>query len=321
MTGNTLFQQLGDETRPFFEQYCSIIEPYRNELWGYCRKITGSPWEAEDLYQETVLKLFTSLSSISSRSQPIHPRSYLYRVATNLWIDQCRKSKVILNEFIDEIKHDKTSTQDPMEVYETFEVLIQNLPPRQIAVIVLIDAFKFTARETAELIGTTEGAINALLYRARRNLKIMRDSNVPSNTRKSTESNCVNDIINLYVSLFNKRDFNGIAQLISDNAVYSFVTQDSKEYGKDTIMKASHNPSNYERKDLIAYVQEIWGKQAVIFAKVTADGKLIALNEVLTIEIDDGMIVRINGHYFCPNLMEAASQELGLPRDQWDWAK
>jgi hypothetical protein len=62
-----------------------------------------------------------------------------------------------------------------------------------------------------------------------------------------------NALITKYVEYFNKRDFNGISGLLAFDAVYSFVTQNSKEYGKDTIMNASHHPSHYERTDLVPY--------------------------------------------------------------------
>lgn len=73
MTEKTELQKLGERTKSYFDQYCAVIEPYRKELWSYCLRITGSPWDAEDLFQDTILKLFSSLSSVSHRQQPIHP--------------------------------------------------------------------------------------------------------------------------------------------------------------------------------------------------------------------------------------------------------
>jgi hypothetical protein len=56
-------QKLGDATRPFFETFWGIIAPYQDELWNYCRKLAGNPWDGEDLFQDTILKMFTSLST------------------------------------------------------------------------------------------------------------------------------------------------------------------------------------------------------------------------------------------------------------------
>lgn len=314
MKEKTELQKLGEETWTYFEQYCNVIEPYRNELWRYCLKITGSPWDAEDLYQDTILKLFTSLSALSHRVQPIHPRSFLFRVATNHWIDLCRKRKFVTSEYSDEFNVESSNDVDPIELNEAFGLLLHNLPPRQVAVIVLIDAFKFTASETAEIIGTTEGAVTALLHRARTKLRRMRQDCSGFKTNPENQK-----LVNEYVSCFNKRDFIGIANLLADNAVYSFVTQNSKEYGKETILKASHHPRHYKRTDLQAFVRELWGEQVVIFAVISGNENPSMLNNVLTFEIEDDKIININCYYFCPNIMEAAAKEIGLPREHWNW--
>jgi RNA polymerase sigma-70 factor (ECF subfamily) len=80
MTEKTELQMLGDETRPFFEKFWGVIAPYQNELWNYCKKIAGNPWDGEDLFQDTILNMFTSLSSLSHRSQPIHPRFFCFEL-------------------------------------------------------------------------------------------------------------------------------------------------------------------------------------------------------------------------------------------------
>ena|SRR5690625_6547681 len=98
MTEKTEFQLIGENTKTMWDKYWETVAPYRSELWNYCRKITGSPWDAEDLLQDTLLKAFASLSALSHRAQPIQTRAYLFRVATNHWIDQCRKNKVQLDD-------------------------------------------------------------------------------------------------------------------------------------------------------------------------------------------------------------------------------
>jgi RNA polymerase sigma factor (sigma-70 family) len=128
MTAKNELQQLGEDIRKYFDQYCTIIEPYRKELWRYCYKITGSPWDAEDLYQDTILKLFTSLSSISHRNQVIHPKSFLYGVATNHWIDTCRKRKFIGNEYVEGTVEATYEECDPIELHEAFDASLQTLP-------------------------------------------------------------------------------------------------------------------------------------------------------------------------------------------------
>lgn len=66
------------------------IEAHRPALYHYCRRLTGDPFDAEDLHQETVLRAF---SKLSERFEPVaHPKAYLFRMATNLWIDWQRRA-------------------------------------------------------------------------------------------------------------------------------------------------------------------------------------------------------------------------------------
>lgn len=315
MSQQTQLQQLGTDTRPMFDRFWGIIAPIQGELWNYCRKLTGDPWDGEDLYQDTIMKSFTSLSSLSVRTQVLHPKAYLFRVATNHWIDICRRQqKIKFGDFADE-QYAGSNPSAPFNVYESVEYLLQYLPPKQSVAVILVDAFQFTASEAAEIIGTTEGAVQAALFRGRSTLRKLASSEMPKGVAHEVPDV---GIVGKYVSFFNERNFDGIASLLAENAVFSFVTQSSKEFGRDTIMKASHNPSHYQSSDLKAVMINLWGKTTVAFYKTDAVGNPIALNEILTIETEDNCIVGIKGYYFCPELMEAASEILGVPREATD---
>jgi DNA-directed RNA polymerase specialized sigma24 family protein len=62
----------------------SFFEPYLSDLHKHCLRLTGSTWDAEELTQETLLKAQIALEKHPDR--PIS-KSFLYRIATNLWID------------------------------------------------------------------------------------------------------------------------------------------------------------------------------------------------------------------------------------------
>jgi RNA polymerase sigma factor, sigma-70 family len=312
MSQQTQLQLLGTDTRPIFDRFWEIIAPFQGELWNYCRKITGDPWDGEDLYQDTLMKSFTSLSSLSIRTQVLHPKSYLFRVATNHWIDICRRQqKIKFEDFADE-KYSLRSPSAPFNVYESVQYLLQYLPPKQSAAVNLIDAFQFTASEAAEVIGTTEGAVQAALFRGRSMLRKLASSEIHKGIAHDLPDV---SIVQKYVDFFNDRNFEGIAGLLAEHAVFSFVTQSSKEFGRDMIMKASHNPSHYQRSDLKAVMTNLWKKTIVVLYKTDALGSPIALNELLTIETEDNCIIGIKGYYFCLELMEAASEILGVSRE------
>ncbi|MCK6205592.1 RNA polymerase sigma factor [Bacillus infantis] len=105
------------ELAPSFD---CIVQPYREQLWHYCRKLTGSPWDAEDLLQDTLLKAFSSLSRIG---QTMNAKSYLFRIATNIWIDHFRKKSPQLLD----MESEKIPDGDLVpysEVLESVEILI-----------------------------------------------------------------------------------------------------------------------------------------------------------------------------------------------------
>lgn len=315
MSHHTQLQQLGTDTRPLFDRFWEIIAPYQRELWNYCRKITGDPWDGDDLYQDTIMKCFTSLSALSIRTQVLHPRSYLFRVATNHWIDSRRRQQKIKFEHRAEDSSVMSGSSSPFHVYESVEYLLQYLPPKQAAAVILADAFQFTAGEAAEIIGTTEGAVQAALFRGRSTLRKLASSEVP---RESDHEPPDARLVARYAEYFNERDFDGIAGLLAEHAVFSFVTQSSKEFGRDTIMKASYNPSHYQRSDLKAVMLHLWGRTAVAYFQTDDAGEPIALNEILAIETEDNCIVGMKCYYFCPEFMDAAAEALGVPRETGD---
>jgi len=66
----------------------SDLEPYRRELTGYCYRMLGSGFEAEDAVQETMIKALRAADTFEGRSSV---RSWLYRIATNVCIDMSRQ--------------------------------------------------------------------------------------------------------------------------------------------------------------------------------------------------------------------------------------
>jgi len=69
----------------FLENY----EPLRPALYRFCRYLSRSPWDAEDLVQDTLARAFATLGGL--HEPPRDRRAWLFRVASNLWIDQIRR--------------------------------------------------------------------------------------------------------------------------------------------------------------------------------------------------------------------------------------
>jgi RNA polymerase sigma factor (sigma-70 family) len=306
----TDLQVLGDESQKVWEKFYELVQPYRSALWRYCLKLTGTPWDAEDLIQDTLLKSFASLSALSHREQPLKTKSYLFRVATNHWLDQCRKNKhTVLDDRIDE-ESTGEELKDRLEVTEALETLIHHLPPRQAIVFILMESFRFTAKEVGELIATTEGAVHAMLHRARRNLNLLQEENIKS--KKITRNSVDNEAMEKFLTAYNRKDFRGLANLLIDEATFSFVQMNSTEYGKDTIIKYSLNPNKGSKfEDIHVHATELWSKSAIVFILTTKQGPM--LFDVNTIEWHNDKIARWNCYYFCREFMQHAAEQLNLP--------
>lgn len=163
----------------------------RPPLLRYCLRLTGSRWEAEDLVQDAMVRL---LQSAERPEREIGFR-YVCRTARNLWIDRCRRSnrvKVMARTDAAELAADGDgeeaggrgsakrregrafaagSAHATMDVRENLEELAWRLSPKPFVILLLMDVFDFTAKETAAWLGGTEVSVQVALSRARRRLQ------------------------------------------------------------------------------------------------------------------------------------------------------
>lgn len=299
-------QLISDDLQAINETFNKIVQPFRAALWNYCKYLTGSPWDAEDLLQETLLKAFSSLSKVK---QSMNPKSYLFRVAHNTWLDYCRKNKVE----IEELKIENVYVEDSIsyvEVSEAIETLIHHLSPKQASVVLLMEVYKFTSNETAEIIGTSEGAVYSLLNRARKNLKNIPKENevIMSNISLSREKE---DVIQCYMESFVKGDFKTIGTLLADYATNEVVGQ-GIDIGKTQIRKNSMGDwaSSGSEQHLFYELINLFGKQAIVYTKQTENGTV--LWDITTVEIEEGYIVSHKSYYFCKDFLLNAANELNI---------
>lgn len=164
-----------------------LIERHRRELHVHCYRILGSFDEAEELVQETLLRAWQGRRTFSGAA-PI--RSWLYRIATNACLDtlRLRARRVPTDAFadvtwlqpypdrlLDELAATDAGPDAAVVARETIELvflaILQTLPPRQRAVLVLRDILDWSAAETAETLGTTVVAVNSAVQRARETLR------------------------------------------------------------------------------------------------------------------------------------------------------
>ena len=147
----------------------SRLEPFLSDIKKHCLQLTKNKWDAEDLMQETLAKAYRSIQQQSERELT---KAYLRQIATNAWIDHCRKKQTNESkEMFDEAQYLQHSTaSDAYTIRENFEQLANRLNARQMVLILLIDIFSFTAPETARLLHMTLGSVKEGVKRARNRL-------------------------------------------------------------------------------------------------------------------------------------------------------
>ena len=181
------------------DAFAQLVEPYHRQLLVHCYRILGSFEDAEDMMQETLVRVWKRLDSFEGRSSL---RSWLYKVATNAALDALDSRRVrglpkelyaradptlplpaplkdvnwvepLPDEWID--GQPDIYPEARYEVRESitlaFVAALQKLPGRQRAVLLLCDVMGWSSSEAAEILDMTTVAVNSALQRARETLK------------------------------------------------------------------------------------------------------------------------------------------------------
>ncbi|MFB4169067.1 RNA polymerase sigma factor [Virgibacillus sp. JSM 102003] len=146
------------------------LEVEIHKLFKYCLKLSGSPWMADDLVQETMLKVY-KIKRIEPKRELTF--SYLCTVAKNYFIDEKRKHKENI-QFNEELNGE---VYDSIEYYSLIEVLLTSLPLKQSMLITLKDVFGYTTKEIASMLRVSNESIKTSLHRSRKKLKSVNDIN------------------------------------------------------------------------------------------------------------------------------------------------
>ena len=135
-------------------------------LWAYLRRLGNDPALADDVLQESYVKL---LGRVDPSSEERERRAYLYRIATNLLRDRWRQER---REFLGlssllgrwEERGRETDASARMDLESAF----QRLEPRERAILWLAYVEGYDHREIAGIVGVKEGSVRVLLFRARK---------------------------------------------------------------------------------------------------------------------------------------------------------
>jgi RNA polymerase sigma-70 factor (ECF subfamily) len=234
------------------------FEQHRKELTGYCYRMLGSPFEAEDAVQDTFLRAWRAHERFEGRSAL---KSWLYRIATNVCLDmlngrQRRARPMDLGGAGEPVEANLNTLpevtwmepipdglamaeNDPAEqtmaretIRLAFVAALQHLPPRQRAVLILCEVLRWRATEVAELLETSVASVNSALQRARATLET---SGVNSAEVAPEIQGDQRELLARYVEAFERYDIDALTSVIAEDARQSMPPFDLWLEGREDI--------------------------------------------------------------------------------------
>lgn len=304
---------LRDELRAAWQRYIDLLAPLRPPLHRYCRRLTGNLWDAEDLVQETLLRAFGTLGSLHQTIE--NPRAYLFRAATNVWIDTLRRRGTEADALAAQAGRASPDAAAPGAVRDAGATVLQRLAPQERAAVVLKDVFEMTLEEIGDVLGTTVGAVKAAIHRGRSRLQ------EPEGGAASLRPVPSAALVDQFVTAYNKLDLAGLLSLMLDTASVENVgcgVQIGREAfsGKDGWFHAAvyGHPEwpQWLQYDSPRMQRAVCGGEPVALGFTTRQGKE-ALEQVMRFDEQEGRIARLRGYAFCPQTIQEIGDALGLP--------
>ena len=221
------------------------LEQHRAELTAYCYRMLGSPFDAEDAVQDTLVRAWRSIERFEGRAAL---KSWLYKIATNVCLDMLsagtRRARPMdlgpsqepilenLNvpgeiTWIEPMPDPADSAVERETIRLAFVAALQHLPPRQRATLILCEVLRWQASEAAELLDTSVASVNRARQRARATLA--------STESRETDDEVDKELLERYVAAFEAYDIDRLTDLLREDAIQSMPPYDMWIAGRDDI--------------------------------------------------------------------------------------
>jgi RNA polymerase sigma-70 factor, ECF subfamily len=284
-------------TGPFETRYLAFLETVstlRPSLHRYCARMTGSVMDGEDVVQETLFEAYRKLDKFDE-SRPMKP--WLFRIAHNRCIDFLRRRGVRDEADAAAAMPEVADAIEPaLGTGKAVEHLVLTLPPKERACVLLKDVFDYSLAEIADLVDTTIGGVKAALNRARTKLA----ESPPAAKSARSVSPELKRVMQLYVERFNRRDWDGVRELISADARLNVAERFSGKFSDALYF------FNYERWPVPwkLALGEVDSEPVVIILERGPD--TWTAHSAIRLEIIDQSIERIVDYVHCPWVIQAA---------------
>lgn len=242
--------------------YEELIEGHRAELHAHCYRMLASTHDADDAVQDALIRAWRGLAGFESRSSI---RTWLFKIATNSSFDLLKKRSrrelpldrgrpARLGESPGNAQLDASwiepypdrliepGERSPHARYEARESLelafiavIQHVPPRQRAVLILREVLGYSAIETAEVLEMSVAAVNSALQRARSAIADRLPSTSQSEELSRLGDGAAQELARRYSEAIDHDDVPAILALLTDDATWSMPPHPAYYQGRRAI--------------------------------------------------------------------------------------
>jgi len=245
----------------------ALVEPLGRELHAYAYRMLGGFHDADDALQESRLKAWRALATYEPRASF---RAWMYRIVTNTCLDllKMRSRRVLppdvspsiapgppttapradiswIEPYPDALLPTVPSPEQAVRLREgirlAFVRVVQVLPPRQRAALILHDVLDWSVVEVADMLETTEAAINSALQRARAAIARPRaESAAPALAPRHAE------VVERFVRAWESGDFDDLVALLATDAVMSMPPWEYWLDGKDAVVATMQSTGTWD---------------------------------------------------------------------------
>jgi len=284
---------------PFEARYLAFLETIANlrpSLHRYCSRMTGSVMDGEDIVQEALFQAYRKLDGFED-GRPLTP--WLFRIAHNRCIDFLRRREVRQQAEAAAAGPDSVVDVPPIGpvLGQAVEHLVMALPPKERACVLLKDVFDYSLAEIAELVDSTVGGVKAALNRGRSKLAAAPQPLTPPRAADPE----ISRLLHLYVERFNRRDWDGLRELIAADAQLRVA---------DRFAGPLADAPYFERYERMASpwrmaVGEVHGVPAVVVLRPS--GQEWRTYGIVRVDIVERRIARVVDYSHCPWVLAAVS--------------
>jgi RNA polymerase sigma-70 factor, ECF subfamily len=315
----------GDE-----DAFGALVSPYLRELHVHCYRMLGSVHDAEDVLQEVLMRAWRYLDAFDGRGSV---RGWLYRIATNRCLTARSRAAVApppalsppppppnapdvevtaLTPYPGEWLAELAGRDDPAASYEVresvhlaFLTIIQLLPPRQRAVLLLRDVLGFSAAEAAEVLQASQASVTSALQRARATLQTHRAS---GRLRPSQDAGAGQALADRFTAAWHAGDIRALTSVLAQDCLLTMPPAPLAYRGREAI--GSFFATVPAGGDLAAIrLLPVQASSQPAVAAYVREGAVAQAYGIMVLTIRDDMIGEITG-FADPSLFPL----FGLPR-------